>query len=631
VESKEAAVCGIAGIYHRDGRSVDPAVLDRMTDALAHRGPDGRGVWSEPGVGLGHRRLAIRDLSANGAQPFHSACGRIVVTYNGEIYNDRALARELERTHGFVRRTTCDTEILPAGWLAWGLDLFKRLEGIYALALWDREHRQLVVARDAIGVKPLYFADDGVTVRFGSEVKAFLADRGLSPRIGAQNVASLFALGYVDPQRSLLSEVGQLAPGTVRVFHADRASEHRFWVPERRARIHALPEARDAFVAQFRNVVSDQLVADVPVGVMQSGGIDSSLVSLALPPDADVRLFNVRFQDRAFDESRRVAELAKAAGRPVEFLDLETGEAEADFRGVVTAVDGALADSSALATFRLSRRIRQAATVALSGDGSDEFFGGYPTYRATALSKYLRPALSRPMWSRLGETLATRGGLASGRLGGLETPARLFLGLSLDVPHAAWRNYLHPWDRDLYGPELRSLNGYDPLGAYGRAFHAARGDEWDKALLADQRYYLPADMLVKVDRTSMAHGLEVRVPFLDRRIMDLAATLDRRLLATLGGKTKHVLRAAAEQLGAPPSVVGEPKRGFNVPMNRILAGGLRPLADRLLASEPDILAPYCVPERVRRMWQDHRDGRADRRYVIWTLLTFAVWREQTGI
>jgi asparagine synthase (glutamine-hydrolysing) len=454
-------VCGIVGIYYRDGRPVDTVVLGRMTDVLAHRGPDDRGIWGEPGIGFGHRRLSIRDLSPAAAQPFHSACGRVVVTYNGEIYNDGALAAELERKHGFIRRTSCDTEILPAGWIAWGCGLFDRLEGIYALALWDRIRKQLVLARDGIGVKPLYIADAGVSVRFGSEVKALLADAALPREIAAADIASLLATGYVGPQRSLLAGIEQLAPGTVRVVDLSGSTDLRFWSPQRRPSVRSLDEARDAFVARFREVVSDQLVSDVPVAVLQSGGIDSSLVSLALPASADVRLYNVRFQDRAFDESEAAGKLAAAAGRPIDFLDLETSDAEQDFRSVVTAVDGALADSSAFATYRLSRRIRRAATVALSGDGSDEFFGGYETYRATALATWLGRALPARVWARLAEFLAARGGFSTSRVGTLETLARLCLGLSADVPHAGWRSYLAPWERGvLYGPELRSLGDF---------------------------------------------------------------------------------------------------------------------------------------------------------------------------
>lgn len=624
-------MCGIVGIYHRDHRPVSSSALLRMTDALAHRGPDGSGTWSESGIGFGHRRLSIRDLSAAGAQPFHSACGRIVAVYNGEIYNDQELAEELERKYGFVRRTTCDTEILPAGWLAWGCGLFDRLEGIYALALWDRDKQQLVLARDAVGVKPLYFADDGLTLRFGSEVKAILADPAFSTTIAPQDVASLLATGHVAPDRTLLADVQQVAPGTVRTIDRN-GSVRRFWTPKRNANDRSLAGARDRFLTIFRQVVSDQLVSDVPVAVLQSSGIDSSLISLALPATADVRLYSVRFGEREFDESELTGKLARAVGRPVEFLNLSTSEVEEDFRHVVRAVDGSLADSSALATYRLARSIRTVAPVALSGDGSDELFAGYPTYRATALSALLGRALPRSAWARLAKFFAKHGGFANARMGSAEALTRLCLGLSLDVPHTGWRTYLNPWDRALvYGPELRALHEQDPLGPYACAFREAQGDAWDRGLVADQRHYLPADMLMKVDRTSMAHGLEVRVPFLDRRIMSFAATLDRTLLATFGGQTKRVLRAAAREIGAPRSITRARKRGFNVPMNGLLREGLRPLADRLLGRDADILAPFCAQDGVRRIWREHREGRIDRRYVVWTLLTLAVAREQMGI
>ncbi len=626
-------VCGIAGIYEPSGKPVSVALLERMVDSLAHRGPDGRGIWTEPGIGLGHRRLAVRDLTDAGAQPFQSACGRVVVTYNGELYNENELARELARSHGFVRRTHCDTEIIPAGWLAWGMGLFDRLEGIYAIGLWDRALQQLMLARDAVGVKPLYVVDNGPVVRFASEVKALITSADGVGKIAAPDVASLLALGHVRPDRSILSGVNQVAPGTVRIFSGSERRDHRFWTPSRAPKLTSMEEAREEFVPLLRKVVSDQLVSDVPVGVLQSGGIDSSLISLALPRDANVRLYNVRFPTAQFDESAAASELAASAGHPLECLDLDdrVTDDEQDFRAVVHALDGSLADSSALAMYRLSRRVRSGATIALSGDGGDEIFAGYPTYRASALAHFTQPTLPRAAWRSLGRAFASSGEFTEDRVGRQEMLARLFTGLSAEVPHSAWRVYLYPWDRDLiYGAELKSLT-QDPLGDYAQAFRNAAGDVWDKSLLADQRHYLPADMLMKVDRSSMAHALEVRVPFLDRRIMTFASRLDRRLLATYGGETKRLLRAAANVMGAPASITGMRKRGFNIPMNRLLAEGLKPLAERLLYGNPDILTPYCAADGVRRIWSDHRDGRVDRRYVIWTLLTLAVWREQTGI
>jgi asparagine synthase (glutamine-hydrolysing) len=623
-------MCGLAGIYHRDSRPVDATALDRMTDSLAHRGPDARGIWIDDGIGLGHRRLAIRDLTEQGAQPFHSSCGDIVAVYNGEIYNDRALAIELSREHGFVRRTTCDTEILPAGWKAWGLGLLDRLEGIYAFALWDREKKVLLLARDCIGTKPLYVADTGNTIGFASEPKALLAGGIVTPQLSAPDVARLFALGYTDPDRSLISGVRQLEPGTALTIDASGSRQHRYWTPQRTPAIHSLDDAAECFTELFSTVVTDQLVSDVPVAVLQSGGIDSSLVSLTLPRTADVRLYTVRFPERSHDEAPLAQGLAAAAGRPITLLDLQPASVEEDFRAVVGAVDGALADSSALPLFQLAREVRTRATVALSGDGADEFFGGYPTYRATALASTVRKALPAPLWRALAQQCARTGGIAQGRVGRAEMLSRLFYGMSSPVPHSAWRHYLAAWDRPLiYGPALESLDDFDPLAAYAETFIHSAGDVWDRAMLADQRYYLPADMLMKVDRTSMAHGLEVRVPLLDRRVMDFAGSLDRSLLVN-GGTTKVLLRDVAARLGAPADITQGRKKGFNLPMNRLLQGPLQPMADRLLDKHAEILSPYCSPDGVRRAWKEHRDGLVDRKYVLWALLTLAVYREGLG-
>lgn len=623
-------MCGLAGIYHRDGRPVDAAALDRMTDSLAHRGPDARGTWISPGIGLGHRRLAIRDLSEHGAQPFHSRCGTVVVAYNGEIYNDRELAADLARNHGFVRRTTCDTEILPAGWQAWGLGLLERLEGIFAFALWDAEKRTLLLARDGIGTKPLYFTDDGNSVGFASEPKALLAGNVVKPVLSAPDVAKLLALGYTDPNRSLIANVRQLDPGTALVLDSAGSRPHRYWTARRAPRTISLDEATEQFSTLFREVIADQLVSDVPVAVMQSGGIDSSLVSLTLPQSADVQLYTVRFAERSHDEATLAQSLAKAASRPITLLDLQPAGIETDFRAVVRSVDGALADSSALPLFQLARAVRMRATVALSGDGGDEFFGGYPTYRATALAETMRKLLPGAVCRAIAERCAKMGGISGHRIGRAEMLSRLFYGMASPVPHSAWRHYLASWDRPLvYGPALRALGDFDPLSAYADAFIHSSGDVWDRSLQADQGYYLPADMLMKVDRTSMAHGLEVRVPFLDRRVMEFAGSLDRSLLVN-GGTTKVLLRNAAGRLGAPANVTQGRKKGFNLPMSQLLQGPLQPLADRLLCSNADILAPFCSPDGVREAWKQHRSGLIDRKYVLWALLTLAVYREELG-
>lgn len=620
-------MCGIVGIFNRNGEPPDSAMLKRMTDRLAHRGPDGEGFWQENGLAFGHRRLSIRDLTPAGAQPFHSQDGRYVVVYNGEIYNENDLARELAQKVGFVRRTRCDTELIPAAYAAWGVAAFERFEGMFAIGLWDRQARILILARDAIGIKPLYLFDNGSILAFASELKALLAQPQIPRRISSTEFAHMLALGYPTPTRTLLDGVGQIAPGTVRIIGRETSREHAFWKP-RRVPVSNVGDAVEEFVDLVGEVVSDQLISDVPLGIMQSGGIDSSIISLSLPKDKKAPLFSVRFNEKSHDESASVEAFAKATNREVFWVDLPDGsDLLSDFRATVTAVDGQLGDSSALAMGRLSGALRQHVKVALSGDGADEFFGGYPTYHASALASWLQCLSPKVAWRSAARLIQPRA-FGDGRLPLREKIYRFLYGLSQDIPHASWRHYLPAWQRiGIYGQPLMELIATDPLQEYSNAFSSASGGLVDRALIADQSFYLPADMLVKTDRCSMMHGLEVRVPFLDRRIMEFAGSLSY----DPSGETKPVLRETLRRIGGPTRTVVAPKRGFNIPMNRHLRNGLKPLADRIMDRDADIFAPHLKPDGVRALWRGHNDGGPDEKYAIWTLLTIGLWCEQEKI
>ena len=627
-------MCGIAGLLTLDGRPADPQAARAMAHAIAHRGLDGEGLWHEGPIALSHRRLAIRDLSPSGAQPFHSACGRVVAVYNGEIYNEAPLRRELEQRFGLVSRSRSDAEIIPAGYLAWGLDIFNRIEGFFAIALWDRSESRLMLARDGFGIKPLYVQKDRTTLRFGSESKAPLADSSWRSSIRPERLHTLLALGHLGPADSLFEGVDQVPPGCIRIIEGDRDRNVTFWQPTRRPQNLSRAEGVDRLLALLPRIIDEQLVSDVPVGILQSGGIDSTLVTLTLPPDAKTPLFTVHFSEAGYDETGCARAVATRAKRPVIVVKLpDASEAEAIFRRVVHHLDGEVGDSSAFATFRLAEEVGRHVTVVLSGDGGDELFAGYPTYQADRLAAKLAPILHLLPMRAIGLQARRMAGVGNARVGLMERVVRFCLGCVEPTPHVTWRRYLDPCDAStLYGPALSELldAGIDPLAGYARALQNARGTIVDRALLADQRYYLPADMLLKVDRTSMAHGLEVRVPLLDRRVADLAASIPADVLMPRTGPSKAVLRGAASRLGAPPSVTKGPKRGFNVPVNRLLGTSLRPLADRLCGPDAGIFSPYLRPDAVREFWTSHKNGRVDRGYVIWTLLTFAVRREQLG-
>jgi asparagine synthase (glutamine-hydrolysing) len=623
-------MCGIAGIFRRDGTPVDRRTLLAATRVLAHRGPDGEGTWLEGHVGLGHRRLAIRDLSDAGRQPMWSASGRVVATYNGEIYNYEELARELERERGIVLRSRCDAELIPNGYEAWGDGVFDRLEGMFAVGLWDTKEQRLVLARDGVGIKPLYVADNGRIVRFASEVKSFQADPEFVRVLEPSALHAYLAQGYVAPDRTLLRDVAQLPPGTVRTYDRDGRRERRFWQPERRPDIRRLSDALDAFESLWPQVVTGMLVSDVPVGVLQSGGVDSTLISLVAARGRAVPLFTASFASEAHDEVPLAQIVARTVGARHVVVPVQREEsAEATFRAVVRHTDGQIADSSAFAFFVLSREIRKHVPVVLSGDGGDEFFGGYATYRATRLAARMRLLIPASLARGVGRAAMPLSARSSARVSAWEALGRFLLGMTAGEveAHAEWRRLLqHDDAAALYGPELRGLGVGDPLDAYKQCLRNAEGTLLDRCLLADQRFYLPADMLMKVDSMSMAHGMEVRVPFLDRRVMDLAGRIAARLLDPVRGPHKLLLRRAAQRSGAPRGILRARKRGFNVPIAGMLRGELSPLCDRLLRVEADRLAPFIDPAALRRMWREHAERRANHSYVLWAIMTLAIWQ-----
>jgi asparagine synthase (glutamine-hydrolysing) len=625
-------MCGIAGVFRGDGGVVDRTTLVAMTRSLSHRGPDGEGIWIDLSVGLGHRRLAIRDLTDAGHQPMTDDTGDVAVTYNGEIYNDDTLRRELERDFGVRFRTRCDTEIIPYGYRAWGDALFARLEGMFAIALWDRRRRRLVLARDGAGIKPLYYSARDGHVRFGSEIKALLADDDQPRRIDPGALATFLTLGYAGPASSLVDGICQVPPGTILAFEGKKATAVRYWQPRRTGEIRRPDDALEAFLALWPDVIDRHLVSDVPVGILQSGGVDSSLVSLAVARRHGIPLVSATFADHDFDESRAARLLARRIGAEFVPLPVDAAPAEAEerFLDIVYHADGQLADSSCYAALPLAKKFRSLAKVALSGDGADEFFGGYPTYRATGLAAILRPFIPRQPLSRVADGLAGLTRRDERRLPTAEILTRFAAGLAASGghPHTQWRRILS--DRSLAalaGPELaQHLEPGCGLADYQRAIEDSHGPLIDRCLVADQSYYLPADMLVKVDRMSMAAGLEVRVPFLDRRVMDFAGKLHSSLLIPWMGSDKHILRAAAARLGAPAAISGGRKRGFQVPVAKLLRTGLRGLGEELLVNRAEDLAPLLNPVAVCRHWRDHCSGAANHGYGLWALLTLASWR-----
>jgi asparagine synthase (glutamine-hydrolysing) len=627
-------MCGLAGIVNFDGEPVDRQRVVRMTETLEHGGPDGSGIWIEGHVGLGHRRLAIRDLSEAGSQPMIDAAAKLAVVYNGELYNDLDLRRALNNAAGTRFHTTCDTEVIAPSYRLWGKEAFLKFEGMYAIALWDQENERLILARDPIGIKPLYFSFVGRSLRFASEIKALLALEDQPRRLSPESLHRFFAQGYPGPARSLIDGIVPLPPGSTLVADRNGWRVEDFWQPRRHKKVARLEEALHGFERLWAEVVDDQLISDVPVALLLSGGIDSALIATALPDRADLSAYTATFGESAFDESGFATITAKHANLRQKFVSIDTGaDIEARFRDVVAKVDGQLADSSALAFYSLCQRAGEEVRVLLTGDGADEFFAGYETYRATRVATSVTPFLPGFAMRFLSDILFAKAAGSQAKIGTAEKLGRFLSGIANggSRPHPQWRRYLFPEQIEgLYGIGMKDVNRrVDALDEYTAAL-GTEGSVMDRALVADQRYYLPGDMLMKTDSMSMAHGVEVRVPFLDRRIMEFANGLDAALISPLRGPDKRLLRTYLETRGLPVSLTRGNKKGFNIPVASYLRNGLRSLGERLLDREADCLAPFVQPDTVRRLWRSHIDGNSRSSYTLWTLLTLATWRTTAG-
>ena len=625
-------MCGIAGLFSRDGRAPDRGALAAMSAALIHRGPDADGIWLDGPVGLAHRRLAIRDLSEAGRQPMLDAAERIAVTYNGELYNDRELRAELERDFGFRFRSNCDTEILPYAYLAWGEAMFERLEGFFAVGLWDRQTRRLILARDGIGIKPLYYFEDDDLVLFASEVKGILASGKVDARLDAAVLHTFLAAGHPGTRQTIFQGIKQVPPGSVISFSSEDRAERQFWHPVRAPDIDDLDEAVGLLRSTIESVVKSQMVSDVPLAVLQSGGIDSSLISLTLgrlglkPP-----LFTAGFTEKSHDETDLARQIAASADLSLSVIDGESGgDVEAALRAVVYHFDGQYADTGALGFYHLAGAVRKHCTVVLSGDGGDEFFGGYDTYTATRIAEIARHCVPRKVAGMVGRFAYDAVGGNEMRLPAAAQLARFALGLGEpgDRPHLQWRRLVPRFIAEqVYGAELSGLASTDPFSEYAQYYSEPHAKVLDRALYADQRFHLQS-VLAKVDAMSMAHGLEVRVPILDRRVMDLAGAIDISLLnPSPKGPPKYVLRQLAERLGMPVSAARARKRGFNVPIAQLMRrGGLQGICDRVLDRDADVFAPYLKPDPIRSLWKDHRESKADNAFALWPILTLGIWK-----
>jgi asparagine synthase (glutamine-hydrolysing) len=610
-------MCGICGIAMARG-TVDPGRLAEMSATLVHRGPDSDGVFAAGSVGLAARRLAIIDL-ATGDQPIANENGRITVVQNGEIYNYRELRHELERA-GHRFSTSGDTEVLVHLYEQHGERFAERLRGMFALALWDSERNRLVLARDRYGIKPLYYRETGDELVFASELRAL--PRG---EVDLDALEAFLAFNSVPGPQTIFRDVRKLQPGHVLTWENGRSEVIRYArpapVPAPDVRDEEDAELVEELRARLRYSVRAHLVSDVPVGVLLSGGIDSSVLAALAAEEASepLRTFSIGFEERSFDELADARLVAERYGTQHRELVLRP-DAALLLPALAEAFDEPFADSSALPTYLVSQLAAEDVKVALSGEGGDELFGGYYTYAADLLAQ--RVGWTAPLLRPLVERLPSSSARAS-----FDYRAKRFVRAA----HLPPLERHHGW-KEIFSPEARAaLTGrrseLDPV----ELLRARFAETEDAELLArlqdvDLGTYLVDDLLVKTDRASMAHSLEARVPFLDPVVTNFALALPSRHKVR-GLRKKVLLRKAAAPL-VPPELLRRRKRGFSIPAAAWLRGELEPFARDTLSVDTLHRQGFFRPEAVTRLIDDHVAGRQDLSRQLWGLLSFTLWHER---
>ena len=610
-------MCGICGIVSSNGPA-DPDRVAAMSAKLVHRGPDSDGVFAEDHAALAARRLAIIDLET-GDQPIANEDSTVHVVQNGELYNYRELRAELERA-GHRFRTHGDTEVLVHLYEQEGLGFARRLRGMFAVALWDAAHQRLVLARDRFGIKPLYYRDTTDGLEFASELRAL--PRG---EIDLAALEAFLAFNSIPAPLTIFREVRKLPPGHVLVWEGGEARLERYArpapAPEGELREDDEAELIEELRGRLRDSVRAHLVADVPVGVLLSGGIDSAaLTALAAQETAQpVRTFSIGFQERSFDELSDARLVAERYGTQHRELVLRP-DAALLLPALADAFDEPFADSSALPTYLVSQLAAQDVKVALSGEGGDELFGGYYTYVADLLAERTGglARLARPLVERLPTSTARAS---------FDYKAKRFVRGAHLPPlerHHAWKEI---FSRDARAELTGRSNGFDPVDVYRARFAETEGADLLARLQdVDLGIYLVDDLLVKTDRASMAHSLEARVPFLDPAVTNLALALPTRHRVH-GLRKKVLLRKAVAPL-VPERIVKGKKRGFSIPAAAWLRGELEPFARQTLSADTLRRQGFFRPEAVAALIDRHVAGKEDLSRQLWGLLAFTLWHER---
>ena len=616
-------MCGIAGIYRfRSERPVEQGEVRTMGACLAHRGPDDEGYFTDGPLGLAHKRLTILDTSSRGRNPMFSEDGRSCIVFNGEVYNFVELRAELE-AQGHTFRTTTDTEVVLRLWDVLGEPFLERLNGMFAFAIWDSRRKTLFIARDRLGIKPLYYTLDADGIRFASEVKALLAVAAEKPRVNLDMLDAYMSVGYVPTEHTLFQGIEKLQPGWCMRIDPEGLRLRQYWDLKPEPEHLSEEECVEQTLELLRDSVKIQLRSDVPLGVFLSGGIDSSAV-VALMHEMgirDIRTFTVAYDfGPQYDETRyarMIAEKFQTRHRevfvtPKEFQDF--------IPSLVWHMDEPVTESAAISLYFVAKMAREDVVVVLSGEGSDEVFGGYPIYKyMQTLERYrrlpaaLRQNLINPALNLLGGKWNKYTRLSDQPL------SERYLGVSF---------YETRVKEALYRPEIRNLfNGHGMPGLVQPFYDKAKGlDPLLQMMYLDVKSWLPDDLLVKADKMTMASGVELRVPFLDHRVVELGGRIPPRYRIK-GWTTKHILKKAMEK-HLPHEILHRGKMGFPTPLARMFQGEMRPYVAEVLDSDRHLGRGYFRPEVVRSLVSEHMEGKQDHHRVLWQLLVLEEWHRK---
>jgi asparagine synthase (glutamine-hydrolysing) len=635
-------MCGITGAVWIDpAAALDAATLERMTDLVAHRGPDDRGCYRsdyrlqtgaapQPGVALGHRRLSIIDIEGS-RQPLSNEDGTIWVVFNGEIYNFRDLRRRLEGS-GHRFRTQGDVETIVHLYEDEGPDFAKHLWGMFAVAIWDAPRRQLVLARDRLGKKPLVYRAETNRLLFASELKCLLATPGVPREIDPGALDEYLTYQYIPHPNTIFRGIRKLPPAHYAVWRDGRLNVASYWQPDfNHEERRPLGEYVEELQSRMTDAVRLRLQSDVPLGAFLSGGIDSSIVVglMSRLSGSPVKTFSIGFPESDYDETRYAREVAERFGTEHHELRVEPNALEI-LPKLAWHYDEPMADSSAVPTWYVAELTHREVKVALTGDGGDELFAGYDRYRAVRLSTLfdrlpgpLRRLLASSLWQRLPGGNRRRSFIR--RLKRFTAA----LGQPVQRRYLDWIGIFDEAGRAaLYSDEfLASLPNVDPTEFLNRAWRrAGRRDTVTAASLADLTTYLPCDLLTKVDIASMAHGLECRQPFLDHRVVELAIAMPVQFKQRFG-RGKRILLEAFDDL-LPPSVRRRRKMGFGIPLESWLRNELKQFTREVLLDRVSLGRGYFRPEAVTRIVEEHQSGARNHGYQLWSLLVFELWHRQ---